>query len=774
MSRSLTASRAVVVVTAAGAALAFLGTQVAAGTSEPAARPTPIATREVLVTQLGGPVVCTAHLGHVAFVAVGSRVHSLDVSDPDHPVYLGGSDILDGEINDIVAADDLLFVAHDRGLAVLNARDPARLPQTDEYPMNGGAGDVAWNDYYAYLSATGQAFELDRVIDVAIPTDLRYVNYFGESGPKDDVAVVGRKLYAVENMFVSTFDLADTALPVEQSRLFVDDYAVSVAADDRHVFIGRPKDVMVLDAGEPQAYPTPTYVLPPTPTPQPTAPAPHRPAAVRPTAPAPHRPAVARPAAPAQPLAIVPTDGQVEHILLRGDLAYVAAGASGGLRILDVSDATSPKTLSVSPAGEAQYVDLIGDHAYVAGGGDGLFVFDVRDPASPRQLAVDPLVAWSRTMDVAWHGDRAMVAAGASGLVALDVSDPRRPRLLGRVAVPGGVERLAWVHDVVYTVAGGEVGPGWLNIVAVTDPARPWVISTVRTPGSAEGVFATDDRVFVADGSRGIRIWGVSQLDAPTYHGDVGDSIWMAADVLVAGDEAYVVDRGLGLRVVDVSAGGYLGEIGRLAFFTQWGVQGIAFADQTLFVAGSSSPLGDGLGFSRAPQGYLRIDVTDPRRPAVAEEVSLPALPQSIALGADDIYVASLSDPDNSTLAAASMVVANRADPSQRWAVHVPDGLQAVAVQGDHALLAADRGGIVVADLADNVFPTVTPADMLTPEPAITRPPSQRTATPTRVSQPTVTVPPLWTPTPTPTITESRLGVLYLPSLQRGGGMTSP
>ena len=94
--------------------------------------------------------------------------------------------------------------------------------------MRGGAWDVAVYDYYAYVSATGQTFPQDLVLDVGDPYDLRLAGPFGGFAPKEDVAIAGAKAFASHNVFLSVFDLTDPAYPIELQRLDVGQYALGI------------------------------------------------------------------------------------------------------------------------------------------------------------------------------------------------------------------------------------------------------------------------------------------------------------------------------------------------------------------------------------------------------------------------------------------------------------------------------------------------------------------------------------------------------------------
>ena len=715
--------------------LAGLADPSAAGPSAPSSPRGPVAlgtaipTRQILETQLGGPVVRSAHIGQIAYVAAGARIHSLDLSNPERPISLGSSTILPSVVNDLVAADGVLFVAHDDGLTVLDAHQPRLLPELDSLQIPGGAGDVTWHDHYAYVA--------DLVVDVAVPTDLLVVGEFGTSGPQSDVAVVERTLYGVKGSTLTRFDIAHGEHPVERESAYLGHDAKAVAADGRNLFVGRPSDLIALDTLNLQAIPSPT------PIPD------WKPSTVQ-----------------EGPLAIVPTEGGVEHIVLQGDLAFVAAGDSGGLRILDISDRSAIQTLSVTQLGSVGHIDLMGDIALVAAGGEGLKLVDVRDPASPRVLPVNPVPAWSQTLDVAWQGSVAMVAAGASGLVSLDMADPLRPRLLAKLAIPGGAERLAWSHGAVFTVAGDEGDQGWLNVIAVTDPSRPWLMATRRTAGSAEAVEAADGRVYVADGRQGLGEWDVEHLDAPIQVRAWGYNGSKVTDVAVSGDQAYVADATIGLRVFNLSLGRHEAEIGRIGFFSRTMSQGILLSGDSLWVVGSFTP--ERRSWESTPQGLLRIDVSNPRRPRIIEELDASTMPRDVQQSGATTFIASSNEGDwlGRRRLGPKLHAIDRVDTAKRWEARVPGGLHAIAVQANLALLAADRGGVVVGNLADDLRATNTPALSRNPAATSTRRSVSPDPSATLPRIPTMTAAPRGSATPEPV--RERAELVYLPWLACG------
>ena len=78
----------------------------------------------------------------------------------------------------------------------------------------------------------------------------------------------------------------------------------------------------------------------------------------------------------------MPIDGTAAEIIVRENIAYVAA--SGGLRVLDLSDVTSPKEIFGFPTPQALGCACVDRTLFLADPGNGLLVFDLENPREPR------------------------------------------------------------------------------------------------------------------------------------------------------------------------------------------------------------------------------------------------------------------------------------------------------------------------------------------------------------------------------------------------------
>jgi hypothetical protein len=90
-----------------------------------------------------------------------------------------------------------------------------------------------------------------------------------------------------------------------------------------------------------------------------------------------------------------------------------------------------------------------------------------------------------------------------------------------------------------------------LKVVHVKDPNNPAFVGGSDTPGKAYAICIQDTLAYIADGTGGLRLIGVSD---PTHPNPVGNySGTNARDVFVQDSLAYVVDQNWGLKVIRVT-----------------------------------------------------------------------------------------------------------------------------------------------------------------------------------------------------------------------------
>jgi hypothetical protein len=199
--------------------------------------------------------------------------------------------------------------------------------------------------------------------------------------------------------------------------------------------------------------------------------------------------------------------------------AYVGT-FGGGLRVVDVSDPTSPVDLGGAPdAFRVTAVDVVEGVVCAAASSHGLHLLDVEDPAAIVELArvPPPFPGNSSTVGVAVAGPLAYTANTQSGVQVFDVSVPSRPIALGGFSTPGSANDIAFGRGLVH-VADRRHGLQILDF----GPEFPFPERPPRTvevdirPHSPRNVINPLSRGFVSVAIRGSDTFDVAVVDPTT------------------------------------------------------------------------------------------------------------------------------------------------------------------------------------------------------------------------------------------------------------------
>ncbi len=280
------------------------------------------------------------------------------------------------------------------------------------------------------------------------------------------------------------------------------------------------------------------------------------------------------------------TLGSANGITVSGSYAYVAAGTSGGLQIIDVSNIANPTFVGwYDTPSQAYGVALSGDYAYVVDYSSGLQIIDVSNKANPTRVGSynTPGYAYG---GIAVSGNYAYVADwNVGGLQIIDVSNKANPTLAGWYNTPGYANGVAVSGNYAYVADGTG---GGLQIIDVSNKANPTLAGWYNTPGGAEEVVLSGTYAYVADRNSGLQIIDVSNVTNPTYVGGY-DTPDRAEDIVVSGTYAYVVDGSSGLQIIDVSNVAnpiYLGSYSTIGF-----ARGVDVSGTYAYVTDSGSGL---------------------------------------------------------------------------------------------------------------------------------------------------------------------------------------
>lgn len=237
--------------------------------------------------------------------------------------------------------------------------------------------------------------------------------------------------------------------------------------------------------------------------------------------------------------------GVAFKVVISGDYAYLANGTDG-LRIIDISDPTTPVSVgNVDPGGTNFGIAVQGRYAYLAGSGAGLHTIDISDPTTPVSVGnVDP---GGSATHVSVSGSYAYLANGTDGFYVVDISDPTTPIVLSHIATTLA-DYVATDGNFVYLADGGS----GMRIIDVSDPTAPAIIATIDPGGQARSIAIQGNYAYLANNDDGLRIIDITDPFVPVAVGNVVPAS-LSMHVTVSGDYAYLGNLTSGLFVIDIS-----------------------------------------------------------------------------------------------------------------------------------------------------------------------------------------------------------------------------
>jgi len=135
-----------------------------------------------------------------------------------------------------------------------------------------------------------------------------------------------------------------------------------------------------------------------------------------------------------------------EDAAIYGNYAVLTAH-TGGVHIFDISRPYSPELISRVSGGNAWAIDVHDGLAYVADANEGLRIIDITDISSPEQISV--METSGTVKDVKYREGIVFLAAGNSGVDMMDVENPESPRMLDNVSTTGLASRIAVSGDLI-------------------------------------------------------------------------------------------------------------------------------------------------------------------------------------------------------------------------------------------------------------------------------------------------------------------------------------
>jgi hypothetical protein len=266
-------------------------------------------------------IVSVCGRDNLAF-AVGelSGVQSVDVSDPDRPLSLGGSSIFRG-VQNITVSGSHVYVTDRWSIKIFDVSDPARprpgkpLTFTEGIPRT-----LVIRGSIGYLTADNFGFY---TIDFSDPADLKIAGSFKLAGYTYGLAVSGNLAYlSNSDTGLHVLDVGRPEAPVEVADLKLAGEPSGLAVRNNLAYVAVGEEGMtIVDVSNPKEMKT---------------------------------------------LGSVVSDDFSSAVALGGNFAYLADGLAG-VKKIDVSDPKAPKIVAAfDTPGEAQNLCLLGKTVLVA------------------------------------------------------------------------------------------------------------------------------------------------------------------------------------------------------------------------------------------------------------------------------------------------------------------------------------------------------------------------------------------------------------------------
>lgn len=536
-------------------------------------------------------------LGNFAYVADGaSGLQIIDITDAAATTIVGSLDTSDFA-NAVHVSGDLACVADNAGGVVLiDVTDPTNPVHIATLPTQSLALDVFIEGHHVYI-ADGEFGIM--TLDISDFGNLFYSSWASTPGIAFGITVSGRHAYVADGNFgLQVFDISDPTFPVIVGTLDTSGSAEGVSVAGNLAFLAAgTTGVHVIDISEPTA-PSLRFTYDTVDSANDISWAGEflfvaegftglntlRIGTVAPPHTVGHLPTLGDPleVKVAGDRAYVNTAaGRVEIVdisnpglpdligfhdagadmhglWVEGNLVYAANG-SDDFEIVDVADPANPILLgSVNLGTTAIRIHLSGNVAYLTGLA-GLVTVDVSDPTNP--VILNPGTSGGLANDVVVDGDLAYVTAGLNGLEVWDVSDPALPTALTTLSGIGYAGRLDIEGNLVVVNA-----PAAARIIDVADPIAPVEIGIINIPLPVSDVAISGGIVFFTGPTLGLAVYDLLDPTNPTLL--FQENVAMSEAISVAGEYAYVTDRGLdggetSLEIVQV----FQSEVSELAGF---------------------------------------------------------------------------------------------------------------------------------------------------------------------------------------------------------------
>jgi len=398
-------------------------------------------------------------------------------------------------------------------------------------------------------------------------------------------------------------------------------------------------------------------------------------------------------------------------------------------------------------------VIMFGNHALMtSGAASGLRVLDLSDPSSPAEVGYIVNSDTCTGIEI-WAADRVTrsgnfayvlyyngaITKAHYRLYVYEISDPASPQQMGYITLPDNCTSLFVEGNYVYVTSNDEDGFSGVKIIDVSNPAQPVEAGSFSTGGIPEEIYVTDHKAYVAVKSA-LVVYDVSVPSSPQFLGSYTPpgGIGLIHHVMVQGIYIYVIDAAYGIRILDASNVSQIQQVGSFphnqndANFSRlvlsnnliYYLQNGSYSGKVIIILNVFNPASPlQIGSYRMPDswrfhgfdysnGYaciaagfsgLRIiDVSDPGSITECGAYEPHNLATGLAISGNHAYVSVISDTNN-------LIIYDISDPSS------PVEVNTLSIDGRPKWISASENYLYVPGLEKNLVPGVRVFDISNP-----------------------------------------------------------
>lgn len=607
-------------------------------TAVPTAEPAPAGTG--IIQQLGGSILTLAVQGDIAYVGVGPRLATIDISDARNPQWIATSEPFPELVTAVIVHGETAYVALDGlGLATFDVSDPTNLVllnHTAEFNGYGTFHDLVLAGETLYL-LNGQSYDdIDQAllaIDVSDPAGATLISQHTLSEAALYLGHANHTLFIQHRTDIALLNATDPANLQPLGRVFAqsgDNYLTGFTIAQGQAYLASANGLQIYDISSPTE---PTLLSTSTSE------------------------------------DFFPTGG----IAVEGNFVYTyfSFGEFGYCETTfithDFNDLNNPTVSEPVRASSCSGQVVVQDFHLYANGWEGLSIFRIDNGVPLAESTLVDVSGLDSAGLLSEDGQRVYISSGNSVSV-LDSTTPQNPVQLGTMPLDGTTGFFEGQGNVLYT-ASFNVG---MRVFDITDFQNPQELITYQdTFGPSGQFFLVDGHLYLSDEE--VKGWDVSDpaapvrtltvaLDEPYGHFVINvnqDHIFVARekeglgfiDILDhAGNLLQTLDlpgRPSNLTAVDqflyITSGDCYNSDACENFFTIADISDMA--NPTSATMGSPLILsgivvrGDYAYVASDEMGVLVIDVSDPTRPVEHEQINLPGFTRWVYEIGDVLYV---------------------------------------------------------------------------------------------------------------------------------------